>query len=163
MFSPQIKLICFDFDGVFTDSKIYLGSKDVKLKACNVKDMYGLEILHKRGIKTAILTDNDFEYIDHEYFSNNIQSLTHEENITNTTKLQQLITFKNKLDLNWNQIAYMGDDIDDLECLKKVGISACPADSSQEVQKICFWVSDYNGGKGAVRHFIRYLSNSGSI
>lgn len=163
MFAPQIKFVCFDFDGVFTDCKFYVDNKGNHFKAYNGKDSYGIKILKERGVKVGLLTSHDSEVIDQ--LVNNFNHFNKIDLVKrgDQNKIEQLTLWKNMLDLNWNQIAYMGDDLNDLECLKKVGVSACPADASPEIKKICYFVSDNNGGQCAVRDFIRYLISCGSI
>ena len=69
-------------------------------------------------------------------------------------KLEVMDEWLSKLGLSRNEVAYMGDDINDIEVMKAVGCAACPADSSEEVLEIAQWVMKKNGGAGAVREFI---------
>ena len=63
----------------------------------------------------------------------------------------------NKYNLNFDEVAYMGDDLPDICVLEKVGLSGCPADAVQEVKEIVKWHSTLNGGRGAVREFCDYI------
>lgn len=162
MFLPQIKFICFDFDGVFTDGQFYMSSLGEQIKSYNGKDSFGLKILKDRGVKTAVLTAHDTPTWEHLIKVNHFNKLDLFKK-GDQTKIEQLTAWKNQLNLNWSQIAYMGDDLSDLECLKAVGTSACPNDAVPEIKEVCHYVMKKDGGRGAVREFISYLINNGMI
>lgn len=74
-----------------------------------------------------------------------------------SNKIIQLELLIKALDLDYSNIAYIGDDINDLECMRLIGFAACPKDAITEVQEISHFISKYDGGKGAVREIIDYI------
>ena len=75
-------------------------------------------------------------------------------------KKAKLLEIEREMDVESEEIAYIADDINDLEAMKLAGIRGCPADAVSEIKEICEFVSHFNGGRGAVREFIEYILNA---
>lgn len=152
-----MKLFIMDVDGTLTDGKIFIGSNGEEFKAFDVKDGYAInEMLHKNGIKTAIITGRKSNIVDFRAKELNIDYVYQDvkdkkESIKNLSVIQNI-----QLD----DIAYIGDDLNDLEALKMCGIKGCPADAVNEVKCICDFISNYSGGNGAVRDFIEWIKKN---
>lgn len=152
-----MKLFIMDVDGTLTDGKIFIGSNGEEFKAFDVKDGYAInEMLHKNGIKTAIITGRKSNIVDFRAKELNIDYVYQgvkdkKESIKNLSVIQNI-----QLD----DIAYIGDDLNDLEALKMCGIKGCPADAVNEVKCICDFISNYSGGNGAVRDFIEWIKKN---
>lgn len=162
MFSPGIKFICFDFDGTFTDCQFYVSSNGFHMKAYNGKDSYGIKMLKDRGIKTALLTAHNSECFDHILEFNHFNKLDF-FNKGSQNKIEILDGWRRELGLQWSEMAYIGDDLGDLECIKKVGFGACPSDAVPEVIRASTFKSQYGGGHGAVREFVNHLISHGYL
>ena len=123
--AKKIKLIATDIDGVWTDSKMYYSENGVFMKSFSTYDGMGSHLLLKNNFIIAMIT-SEYENLEILYKRAkklNIKEVyTHEKN--KLKRIQYLIT---KYDLNKNNIAYIGDDLNDLEALKHVGLSAAPA------------------------------------
>ena len=148
----MIKLVIFDFDGVFTDGKFYFNEKNLISKSYNAKDALALEILRDHNIKTAIITNDkvvSIEKAPHIFPRINKCSVGEDK-----PKIEILDQWLLEYDLNYADIAYMGDDLSDIDILKKVGFSSCPNDAIEEVKQIVNFVSKSVGGNGAVREFV---------
>ena len=154
----MLKFIVFDFDGVFTDGKIYFDNFKTCLKHYNVKDGMGIHLLKKNKIKIGVISgfnENNaqrtiLEHLDIDYIS-----------IGDKDKLNTLQKWCNKLNFDLEtEVAYMGDDINDIEILNKVVFSGCPNDAVKEVIDIVTFVSNKNGGDGCVREFCDYIINN---
>lgn len=158
MFKPGIKFAVFDFDGTFTDCQFYVNSTGEHMKSYNGKDSYALKILYDMGIKTAILTAHDSKCFNHILKFNHFNKLDFFHRGA-TNKLTILDKWRQELKLDWSQIAYMGDDLADLACMKKVGLSACPFDAVSEIRSISIYKSPIKGGQGAVRDFVTHAIN----
>ena len=156
MFSPGIKFVVFDFDGTFTDCQFYVTSDGKHMKAYNGKDSYGIRLLKEKDVKVGLLTAHDSECFDHILEFNYFNCLDYFHR-GSKDKIKILDAWRKELGLEWSQIAYMGDDLGDLECMEKVGLAACPSDASTEILGVSHFKSKYGGGKGAVRDFVRYL------
>ena len=139
MFEPVVKFVVFDFDGTFTNCQFYVTSDGTQIKAYNGKDSYGIKILYDLGVKTALLTSHDSDCFNHILKANHFNKLDFFDK-GSRNKIEVLNEWRIKLKLHWSQIAYIGDDLNDIECLKSVGIAGCPADAVPEVQDVCiFW------------------------
>jgi len=75
-------------------------------------------------------------------------------------KIMELMRLKIKYNLEFSEIAYIGDDLPDLPCIKKVGFSACPNDAVSDIKKNVDYICKKIGGDGAVREFVKYLINN---
>lgn len=149
----NIKLFATDCDGVLTDAGMYYSEDGDVLKKFNTKDGMGFAILHKRGIKTAILTGENSEIVlkraeklkvDDVYLGCNDKVAAMEELLL-------------KYDLSYDEVAYIGDDINDIELLKKVGFSFSVADALKIVKNVTRYTTLSKGGEGAVREAIEIL------
>jgi YrbI family 3-deoxy-D-manno-octulosonate 8-phosphate phosphatase len=154
-----IKMVCFDFDGTFSNGQFHLTTDGLLSKSYNGKDSYGIKLLHDNSVLVGIITAHDSVYYDHLIKLNYFNKLDffykgHQD------KLEILDGWRNEYGLQWNEIAYMGDDLGDLSCLKMVGLAACPSDSVKKVKTVCDYISDQKAGSGAVREFIDYLIDS---
>ena len=145
--ASKIKLLAFDVDGVMTDGSITYDENGVEYKTFNAKDGHGLAKMVKSGFLTAVITGRRNGTVDRRAedlrFSEVFQGVKN--------KLPILEGIMEKYELDFSQVAYMGDDEPDMQILEKVGLSACPADAVDRVKNICNFVSSKDGGKGAVR------------
>ena len=147
----DIKFLILDVDGTLTDGGIYLSDEGVQFKKFNAKDGMGIRKAISKGIEVGI--------ISHSYSSKMIDDRANMLGLNyvyvgGKPKLQVVNEWLSELGLSRNEVAYMGDDINDLDVMKLVGCTACPADSSEEVLEISQKVMKKNGGAGAVREFI---------
>jgi len=149
----MIKMVVLDVDGTLTDGKIYVGTQDEIMKAFNIKDGLGIKKLHAIGVIPVIITGRNSEIVIHRAKELNITEL-HQGIHDKVKKLKQIV---GKYECDFDEIAYIGDDENDLECMKLCGIKGCPADAVNDVKKVVNFVSKRNGGNGAVREFIDYL------
>jgi 3-deoxy-D-manno-octulosonate 8-phosphate phosphatase (KDO 8-P phosphatase) len=147
----NIRLLVLDVDGVMTDGGMYFTENGDQFKKFNTKD--GMAVLH--------LTKNNFQVaiISSGFVSNAIQKRAEMLGIqhcvvTRESKLDVLKRITKELQLELNQVAIVGDDINDLEVMKNVGIAACPKDAVQEVKQYAHIILQTDGGKGCVREFI---------
>jgi len=154
----EIKLVVFDFDGVFTDCKFCMSYDGNISKIYNGRDSYGIKLLYENGIKTGIISSDDSQIYNFLQKKNHFNKLNFFE-IGVKNKIEMLTKWKNYFNINWNNIAYIGDDLPDIECLKKVGLSACPNDAVDEIKKHCSKIISKNGGNGAVREFVDFILN----
>ena len=145
--ASKIKMVVFDVDGVMTDGSITYDENGVEYKTFNVKDGQGIVSITKAGIITAIITARNNGTVKHRF-----------ENLGMTRlfmgQKDKLVAMKQLLDdynLDFSQVAYMGDDLPDLCVLREVGLPCCPNDAVDEVKEVCKFISAKNGGRGAVR------------
>ena len=151
--AKNIKLVAFDVDGVMTDGGLIFDENGVEYKKFNAKDGQGIVLLNNSGFKTAIITARlngtvrvRFEILKmHDLF---------EGQKNKEEALDELIK---KYNLSYSEVAYMGDDLPDIEVIKKVGIGACPGNASKEVKYFADFVTEKSGGDGAIRELCDFL------
>lgn len=150
----NIKLFLTDVDGVLTDSGMYYSENGDELKKFSTYDGMGFELLKKKGIKTGIITTENTAIVERR--SKKIKADYLYQGIKNKLYIAEEICKKENLSLD--NVAYIGDDINDYELLSKVGIAGCPKNALKKVKKIPHILKfKKNGGEGVVREFIDYI------
>ena len=143
----KIKLIATDVDGVLTDGGMYYSAKGDILKKFQVRDGMAVSILKRNAIPTVIITKEKNQIVKKWSLKMNIDKLF--DGIKNKEKIIPKLC---KLySLSENNIAYIGDDVNDLEILKKTGFAATPKDGNLEVKKIVDYICKNRGGEGVLR------------
>lgn len=150
----NIKLLVMDVDGTLTDGKINMGPDGEVFKAFDIKDGYAInEMLPAHGIVPAIITGRTSRIVENRARELHITELYQGKH----DKLDTLKQLMAKHGCSRENVAYIGDDILDIECMHKCGVVGCPADSCRQVKEIAHYVCNRNGGDGAVREFIEFL------
>lgn len=149
----KIKYIVIDVDGTMTDAGIYYDNNGNELKKFNTKDAAGFFAAKKAGIKTIVLTGREcaavarrMEELKVDYLAQNIKD-----------KVNYMLLFMKENAVSKEEIAYIGDDLNDLPAMNLTGLTFCPADACEEVISFADYVSAYKGGQGAVRDCICHL------
>jgi 3-deoxy-D-manno-octulosonate 8-phosphate phosphatase (KDO 8-P phosphatase) len=145
--AQKIKLLVCDIDGVFSDGRIYLGNNGEELKAFHTKDGYGVKALGASGVDVAVITGRTSSIVQTRMSALNVKHIVQgEEN-----KLPALKTMLATLKLIPEQVAYIGDDMPDFDCLNYVGFSIAVNDAHPTILKSCDYITYTRGGFGAVR------------
>jgi 3-deoxy-D-manno-octulosonate 8-phosphate phosphatase (KDO 8-P phosphatase) len=142
-----IKMLALDVDGVLTKGDLIYTASGEFIKVFNVKDGLGLKLLQEKGIIVAIITARKSDVVTTRMKELGIRFLYQGVD----DKLQLIEDLTGQFMLYWNNIAYMGDDLNDLPVIQKAGFAACPSDAIDEVISACHYTSRKEGGKGAVR------------
>lgn len=155
---PKIRCLVMDVDGTLTDGKIYMGSDGEVLKAFNIKDGYGIhDILIPAGIIPIIITGRTSQILENRCRELGITELY--QGIHN--KLDKLDDILRQLGYTYANVAYIGDDLNDLKCMvniqKNQGFVGCPADAAPQIIAVANYICQKRGGEGAVREFIEWL------
>lgn len=146
----EIKLFATDVDGVLTDAGMYYSEDGDEMKKFNTHDAKGLELLRNLGIKTAIFTSEDTKLVERRAEKMKIDFV----NQGVKDKLHALKKMCVELKISLNEVAYIGDDINDTDVLRNVKFSACPADAIESIKSVSQYICKTNGGHGCVREFI---------
>lgn len=149
-----------DVDGTLTDGKIYMGNTGEEFKAFNIKDGYGIyNILLNTSIIPVIVTGRKSLIVENrckELGMTYIFQDVGDKKLFIEDFLSDRIT-----SINYNIIAYIGDDLNDLEAMRYIkeigGVVGCPCDAVNSILEIADYVSNKGGGNGAVRDFIEFL------
>jgi len=153
--ASRIRLLVLDVDGTLTDGGVYIDSNGIQSKKFNIKDGMGITQLREKGIHIGIISHSRSKSILDERARMLGIDLMYSGK---EPKLQVLDRWLKDLELTYEQVAYIGDDINDLEVIHKAGLSACPHDAHFSVVKEVDIVLQRNGGEGCVRELIdRYL------
>jgi len=151
----MIKLLIMDVDGTLTDGGIYYDDSGHEMKKFNVKDGAGITKLKKYGVKTMILTGRKSDCVAKRSEELKIDYVF--QGIEN--KAEYLKKFIEDNNLDSNAIAYIGDDINDIECMQYATFTACPLDAVDQVKNNVWVVCEKKGGEGAVREFIDFMES----
>lgn len=156
----DIRYFVMDVDGTLTDGRIYMSADGEIMKAFDIKDGCGIhDILPRLGITPVIITGRSSRILENRCRELGITMLF--QGVGN--KVEKLLEIVSMDQLS--SVAYVGDDINDLECMMLVrehgGFIGCPADAVDEVKACATYVSTRNGGAGAVRDCIERLAASG--
>ena len=152
----KIKLLIMDVDGTLTDGRIYVGAQGEVMKAFDVRDGYAIaHILPVRGIVPVIITGRSSEIVSQRAKELKITEL-YQGVSDKLSKLQEVAA---KYDATPQEIASIGDDLNDLPCIQYCGVTAAPADAVPRVLEAVDYNCRHLGGRGAVREFIDYLLN----
>ena len=150
----NIKLFLCDVDGVLTDAGMYYTEKGDEIKKFNTYDGIALNLMQKSGIKVGILTAEN-----RDLNRNRAKKLKLDFDFHGVqNKLAQLSTLLKELKIDFKDVAYVGDDINDIEVLKKVGFAFCPSTAQPEVLEISnVKVLNTAGGKGVIREIYNLI------
>jgi len=150
----KIKLLLTDCDGVLTDGGVYYSAWGEEMKRFSIRDGMGVTRLRKRvGIETFIITGEDSDIV-----LRRAEKLKIKEYYPGVQdKLAKLKEILKDMNLAPEQIAYIGDDVNDLEIMKNVGLSACPADAISFIKNTADVVVKSKGGYGALRDFAELI------
>jgi 3-deoxy-D-manno-octulosonate 8-phosphate phosphatase (KDO 8-P phosphatase) len=145
--AKEIKLLVCDVDGVFSDGRIYLGNAGEELKAFHTKDGFGIKALGASGVDVAIITGRNSAIVENRMKALNVAHIIQGQE----DKLPALIELTNQLNVTLNEVAYIGDDVPDLPCIKAAGLGICVSDAHPLVLNDANYVTFTRGGFGAVR------------
>ena len=143
----KIKLILTDVDGVLTDGGRYYSEKGEIIKKFHVRDGMGINILLRNGISTAIVTKENSRIVKKWAIEMNVSKVYSGLKV----KEKKLDKICKDFQVSPSEIAFIGDDVNDIELMKKVGFAATPYDGVLHVKKIVNYVCKSSGGNGAVR------------
>ena len=154
--ASKIKLVGTDIDGVWTDSKMYVTPEGEWMKAFSTYDGMATAMLKEKGIVVAILTGENSDVVIKRAEKLQIDEVYVDEH----EKLKRLIYLTKKYNITMDEVAYIGDDVNDLEVLKAVGFSALAGNSPIQAQFTPDYITTRYGGNGAFREFADIILNA---
>ena len=146
----RVRLFATDVDGVLTDAGMYYSESGDELKKFNTRDGMGIKLLQRAGLITALITMEETKLVTRRAEKLAIPEVHQGAR----DKLAVLRSLAARHGLTLQEVAYIGDDVNDLEALKAVGFSAAPADAMPPVLKVVDYVCRKSGGDGAVREVV---------
>ena len=151
--TKEIKLFVTDCDGVLTDGGMYYSEKGDELKKFNTRDGMGIALLREAGIKTAIITGEDTRIVVNRAKKLKIDYLY--KGVKD--KLPVLKSIAEQEGISMDEVAYMGDDLNDIECLEAAGMGITVRDAAEAAKNAADIVVRSAGGQGAVREAVEYI------
>ncbi len=149
----KIKLFLTDVDGTMTDGGMYYSEDGIETKKFNTRDGMGFQILREAGIKTGIITSEITSIVENRARKLAIDFLYQGKKCGGKLTVAQDIC--NQIGITFDEVAYIGDDINCSELLSAVGLAACPADACEKIKHIQnIHIMSRKGGDGCVREFI---------
>lgn len=153
---PEIKLFLSDVDGTLTDGGMYYSENGDELKKFNTRDGMGFQMLRERGIKTGIITSENMALNKRRFEKLKVDFLV--QGKRNGGKLEAALEICAQLNIGLANVAFIGDDVNDVELLSKVGFAACPNDACEEVKIVPeIELMTRNGGQGCVREVVEII------
>jgi N-acylneuraminate cytidylyltransferase len=149
----DIKLLALDVDGTLTDAGMYYSAQGEELKKFNTRDGQGLALLRDTGIDVAIITKENSPIVRARAEKLKIDKCY----VGINDKIGCLKSLCRDMKIGLNNVAYVGDDVSDLECMKAAGFAACPSDAVESVRSVSHYICKYPGGAGAVREVCELL------
>lgn len=153
----KINLLAMDVDGTMTDGGIYVSGSGEEFKRFDIQDGMGLTLFHKSGGKLALLSgrysaasQRRAEELKFDIIANGIGD-----------KLSELQRISKSLGLSAEQVCYIGDDINDVDCIRWAGFGVAVANAIEEVKTSADYVTHRSGGQGALREVVDLLLQYG--
>ena len=146
----KIKAIIFDIDGVLSAETITLSSEGEPLRTENIMDGYAIQLAMKLGLRIAIMTGAKTQAVRRRYEGLGVEDIY----IGCSVKIKTYDVFLQKYGLTDDEVMFMGDDIPDLEIMRRVGCPVCPKDACPEILDVSCYVSHLRGGYGCGRDVI---------
>ncbi|MEZ4721369.1 MAG: HAD-IIIA family hydrolase [Flavobacteriales bacterium] len=149
----KIRFVFLDVDGVMTEGGMFYTEDGDEFKRFDTKDGMAIKEAMKAGIEFGIISSGvNSKIIQHRADMFGIKRVY----VGAEPKLSVAQRWLDEMDLEWTEIGYIGDDINDLKMFEKVGIAACPSDASIPNKQSAHFVLESLGGHGCVREFMRY-------
>lgn len=149
----NIRAVVFDVDGVLSAETITLSTDGEPLRTVNIKDGYAIQLACKRGLLVAIITGGNTVAVRKRYEGLGVKDIYMGAGV----KLVAYEELLAKYSLTDDEVVYVGDDIPDLEVMRRVGCACCPKDACPEVKEVSRYVSDHNGGHGVGRDILEQV------
>lgn len=156
---PKIRMFLTDCDGCLTDAGMYYSEKGDELKKFNTRDGMGFSILRGKGIVTGIVTSEDVDLNRRRAAKLKLDIL--ESGCKDKPQAVCRICAERGMDLS--EVAYVGDDSNDLEVIRMVGFGCAPADALPQVRRAADFVTEAKGGNGAIREIIEFMLETGML
>jgi 3-deoxy-D-manno-octulosonate 8-phosphate phosphatase (KDO 8-P phosphatase) len=147
------KLVISDIDGVWTDGGMYYGSDGVEWKKFNTSDSAGVLFLRYFNVPLAIFTGENTPIVANRAAKLGIERLY--QGVKNKLALAEQVC--SEMGISLSDIAYLGDDLNDMELLEAAGLSACPAQSPDYIRSRCVLRLSKAGGEGVFREFVEHI------
>jgi len=149
----KIKAFAFDVDGVLSPSTIPMHISGEPLRMVNIKDGYAIQLAVKMGFPIAIITGGNTEAVRKRFEGLGVKDIF----LGASAKLPIYESWLKKYQLCDDEVLYMGDDIPDIEIMRRVGLAVAPRDAAVDIIEIAHYISTFDGGMGCAREVIEQV------
>lgn len=149
----KIRAVVFDVDGVLSRQTVQMSDSGEPLRTVNIRDGYAIQLAVKLGLKIGIITGAKTQNITKRYENLGVRDIY----LASSVKIKDYEDYLWRNRLKDDEVMYMGDDIPDMEILRRVGCPVCPKDAVPDVRNICIYISSVNGGDGCGRDVIEQI------
>jgi len=146
----KIRAFAFDVDGVLTDGSLLVLDDGQMARRMNIKDGYALQLAVKSGYPVLVISGGTSQAVKLRLQKLGISDIY----MGVKDKKEVLVRFVKAMNLNWDEVLYMGDDVPDLEVMSMCGLPCCPSDAASEIRSASHFISQIPGGSGCVREVI---------
>ncbi len=154
--ASRIKLLLMDCDGVLTDGRLWLTEDGGEQKTFNTHDGLGLSLLHRAGLRSGIITGRSSQSVTRRAEELGIEFVRQGD----ADKLAAFNSVLQLADVDENEVAYIGDDLPDIPLMQRSQFAVAVADAVEETRSVAHYVTQAEGGRGAVREVIEIILKS---
>ena len=154
MIKGDIKLIVYDFDGVMTDNRVFVTQDGKESVACNRGDGLGIDMIKGMSIPQIILSTETSNVVLQRAEKLGIFAIHGTGN-----KKNSLSSYCLKKDIFLKKVLYVGNDLNDMDVMRRVGFPICPADAHEKIRELSIYITKAKGGGGVVRELADWLAN----
>lgn len=148
-----IQILFLDVDGVLTDGSVLLTENGEQLRRFSIKDGYAIQLAIKRGLQIVIISGGTSNGVRQRLLGLGVEEVF----LGVGNKLELMEKLLEERGLTCDQAAFVGDDMPDLACLKRVGLALCPQDAVEEIKAVAHYITPQKGGGGCVRDVIEKI------
>lgn len=149
----NIKYVFLDVDGVLTDGRVLVNEQGEQWRTFNVKDGYAIQYAIKQGLHVIIITGGRSIGIQKRFEGLGVKEVF----LSISDKLALLEQLQKQYGFDYSECLFIGDDLPDIACMRRVGIAICPTDAVEEIKQISHYVSVRAGGDGIVRETLEKI------
>lgn len=154
--ASRIKLLLMDCDGVLTDGRLWLTEDGDEQKSFNTKDGLGLDLLHRAGLKSGVITGRSSKAVARRARELGVEFVRQ----GNPEKIEAFEDVLRQAGVDDDQVAFIGDDLTDIPLMQRSELSVAVADAVEETRSVAHYVTRAKGGRGAVREVVEIILKS---
>lgn len=149
----RIKILFLDVDGVLTDGSVHVTEQGEQLRRFCVKDGYAIQLAIKRGFRVSVISGAKSQGVWARLHGLGVEDIY----LGVSDKLPVMQDLMERYGVAMEEVAFIGDDIPDLACMRQIGLALCPQDAVDEIKSIAHYVSPKRGGEGCVRDILEKI------
>jgi 3-deoxy-D-manno-octulosonate 8-phosphate phosphatase (KDO 8-P phosphatase) len=154
--ASRIKLLLMDCDGVLTDGRLWLTDDGDEQKTFNTKDGLGLALLHRAGLRSGVISGRTSKALARRAQELGVE-FVRQGDPNKTEAFEEVLRLA---EVDENEVAFVGDDLTDIPLMQRAELAVAVADATEEVRSVAHYVTQAEGGRGAIREVIEIILKS---